>query len=98
MLNFLIENDFVATASGSPKGFIFITAGQRPAVRKASRENCLKGRTVCRILSPAFQAVEIDAALYRGSETHGYENKALRASTRRCNKVITNYELADACL
>jgi hypothetical protein len=81
------KNDFVATV-GSPKGFIFITAGQRPAGRKDGRENCLKGRTVNPVLSPAFQAAETDAAsLYRGSMTHGYENKALRASIDRCNKV-----------
>jgi hypothetical protein len=50
-----MKNEFVTTV-GSPKGFIFITAGQRPAGRKASRENCLKGRTVNRISSLAFQA------------------------------------------
>jgi hypothetical protein len=55
-------NDFVAT-DGSPKGFIFITAGQRPAGRKASRENCLKGRTVGCLLSPAFQAARVYVAL-----------------------------------
>jgi hypothetical protein len=74
----------VVATVGSPKGFIFITAGQRPAGKKTGRENCLKGRTVSRILSPAFQAAGTDAAsLYRGSMTHGYENKALRASARR---------------
>jgi hypothetical protein len=84
-------NDFVATV-GSPKGFIFITAGQRPAGKKASRENCLKGRTVNPVLSPAFQAAETDvASLYHGSLTHGYENKALRAFDR-CNKVVMSYE------
>jgi hypothetical protein len=87
VMEITLKDDFVATV-GSPKGFIFITAGQRPAEKKASRENCLKGRTVSRILSPAFQAAETNAAfLYRGSLTHGYENKALRASIRRCNKV-----------
>jgi hypothetical protein len=92
---FITWRDFVATV-GSPKGFIFITAGQRPAGRKDGRENCLKGRTVNYILNPAFQTAETDAAsLYRGSATHGYENKALRASDR-CNKIIISYELADA--
>jgi hypothetical protein len=89
-------NDFVATA-GSPKDFIFITAGQRPAERKVSRENCLKGRIVSRILSPAFQAVGADmASPYRGSLTHGYENKALRASIERCNNIVKNYKLLRA--